>query len=272
MRYSSPKRLGTILLASGAIALSACSGKQEPSVVKNRSDPPAQMPAPVVLPVTTMSDVFDGSFTDTAQPVTALLQDDGSYYLVYSGNGQAPAGAIVGSATRTNGGYASADAADLSLIGTGSQTPAPATLNGSIMAGKSFSGMVTYSSARGAIAFSTTYNDAYTRMPPLSLLAGTYAGAIATRSLKEDQLELAISASGAVSSKLRCGCNVTATLAPRSDGAAYIVTLQFVGGTHPLSNKSMAGNVYFDAARKRVYIVGNVNGTENALFVGTRVR
>jgi hypothetical protein len=101
-------------------------------------------------------------------------------------------------------------------------------------------------------------------------MAGTYIGTIATNSLKESGIEIVISANGTITGKLSCGCNVTATLTPRSDGTAYIATLQFAGGTHPLTNKNMAGDVYFDALKKRLYIVGNVSGTGGALFVGIK--
>jgi hypothetical protein len=262
-------RLRTFALSVSVLALSACGGKHA-STQQDTTSPSSQTPAPVVLPSASVSGVFDGTLTDTGQAVTALLATDGSYYLVYSGNDQMPAGAIIGTSTTNNGSYVSNDAADLSLIGSGSQTPATGALNGSLSPGKSFSGLVSYGAAKPSTAFSTSFNNAFATLPPMSALAGTYIGAIATKSLKEDKLELVISADGKVTSKLSCGCNVNATLAPRADGLAYVVTLQFSGGDHPLTNKSMAGDVYYDAVKKRIYIVGNVSGTEGALFVGTK--
>jgi hypothetical protein len=263
------KRLRALALPAMVLALSACGGKHASSQQETTA-PSSQTPAPVVLPTASVSGVFDGTLTDSGQAATAVLETDGSYYLVYSGSDQMPAGAIIGTSTNTSGSYVSNDAADLSLIGSGSQTPATGALNGSLSPGKSFSGLVTYSASKPSVAFSTSFNNAFATLPPMSALAGTYIGAIATKSLKEDKLQLVITADGKVTSKLSCGCNVNATLSPRADGAAYIVTLQFSGGDHPLTNKNMAGDVYYDAMKKRIYIVGNVSGTEGALFVGTK--
>jgi hypothetical protein len=256
----------SLLLAVAAL-LAACGGKHAGSGSTTSS---SASPPPVVLPTTTVSGVFDGTFTDTAQPMTAILQADSSYYIVYSDNNGLPAGAIVGSGTLANGSFTSSNGDDLSLVGTGNETPTAVTLSASLMANKSFTGTVTYPAPRGAAAFGTTFNSSYAQMPSLSTLAGTYTGAIATKSVKEDQLQLTITSSGTASGKLSCGCNITATLTPRADNSSYIISLQFVGGSHVLSNKSLSGNVYYDATRQRIYIVGSVNGTDTALFVGTK--
>jgi hypothetical protein len=259
-----------VLLGTTAL-LAACGGRNSSSDSSSTTSPSSSaQPAPVVLPTTTVSGIFDGSFTDTAQPVTALLQADGSYYMVYSNTSGTPTGAIVGSGTLTNGSFTSSNAADLSLVGTGTETPATATLSASLVQDKSFNGTLTYPAPKGAVAFSTTFNNSYTQLPALTTLAGTYTGAIATQTVKEDQLQLTITSSGAVSGKLSCGCNISATLTPRTDGSSYIISLSFVGGDHVLSNKSMSGNVYYDTEKKRIYIVGSVNGTDPAAFVGAK--
>lgn len=269
--------LRALAVFSMVLGISACGGKHDSpdqsttsNSTSNSTSTSSQAQAPIVMPTASVSGVFDGTLTDTGLPVTAIMETDGSYYLVYSGSNQAPAGAIIGTATIANGSVVSNDAADLSLIGTGSQSPAAGTLNGSLSPGKSFTGVMTYTAQKAPVAFSTSFNNAFTTLPSLSAMAGTYIGTIATNSLKEDKIEIVISANGAVSGKLSCGCNITATLSPRSDGTAYIATLQFAGGTHPLTNKNMAGDVYFDAVKNRIYIVGNVSGAGGALFVGIK--
>ncbi|HJW57761.1 MAG TPA: hypothetical protein VJ577_21075 [Burkholderiaceae bacterium] len=272
MILSNIKSLGVAALLG--ILLAACGGakkdsSQDSSAVVNNPGPP-----PVVLPTTTVSGVFDGHLTDSGQALTTLLQADGSYYMVYSdlSAAQAPAGAILGTGTLANGSFTSTNALNLSLTGTGAQTTfGNAAMQASYVPNVSFNGVLTYPAPGTPLAFNGAFNSAYSQLPPLASLAGVYAGVMTTRSVKEDNLELTISSSGEVTGKLTCGCTIMATLATRVDATSYVASLSFVGGSHPLSNQSMAGNVYFDATKKRLYIIGKMSDTgEGTIFVGTR--
>ncbi|MFD2270142.1 hypothetical protein ACFS07_00915 [Undibacterium arcticum] len=144
------------------------------------------------------------------------------------------------------------------------------TLSASYTQQQSFNGSLSYTSSGKTATFTTVYNNPYATLPSVAALAGVYTGTIATKDLSED-LILTIAQDGTLSGQLTCGCKVNATLAPRSDGLAYVATLSMVGGSHVLSNKTVAGNVYLDAVHKRLYIVGNIVGTTDAaIFVGTK--
>lgn len=224
----------------------------------------------IKLPVTTLSGVFDGRLTDTAQPVTTLLQADGSYYLVYSNSTtQAPQGVVLGTGAMAFSSFNSNNARDLSLVGNGAQAVVEGSMSASYTKDASFNG--TLAMSNGTRAFTGTYNSSFTTLPTMTALAGVYTGSIATKDLKEEQIRLTIDSNGRLSGELSCGCTVNASLEPRADGTSYVATLAFTGGDHPLSNKSMAGNVYLDAASKRLYIVGYLGTVEDgAVFVGTR--
>jgi len=257
-----------IILTASMLALAACGGGKRSSSSQEDADPP-----PVTLPTTTFSGIFDGQIASTGQPITSLLQADGSYYLVYSdaSGAQAPAGAVMGSGTLAGQNFNSPAGLDSSLVGSGTQTAASTGVTATYKQGQSFDGTLAYAPPKGNETFSGAFNSSYQQLPTLSALAGVYTGAIATSSVKEDNLQLTIASDGSISGKLSCGCNITATLSPRSDGTSYAAGLSFKGGEHPLSNKSMGGNVYFDAARKRLYIIGRLSGTtDSAIFVGTK--
>lgn len=227
---------------------------------------------PVAPPTTVISSVFDGQ-TDSNQPITTFLLNDGSFFTVYS-DPSAPqnfVGAIVGDGTVANGSLASASAYDIGLSGSGANTASAVSVSASYVEKTSLSGFVTNTATNVTTSFVGSYNSSYETLPALSSVAGTYTGTIATKDQVEAQIQLKVGADGALSGSLPCGCEITAKLLPGSDGTAYDATLAFTGGTHPFSGQSFAGNVYFDAATNRLYIVGKISGSgESAVFVGTR--
>jgi hypothetical protein len=267
-------------VVSSMLMLSACGGGGSSKPASSNtagtsaSGSPQAAPPPVALPTTTVSLVFDGRITDTNQPVTTLLQADGSYFQVYSDTTVvgAPAGVILGAGALSNGSFSSANALDLNLVGTGAQTPVQANVTATYREGQSFNGTVTYAnSAKAPAAFSGAYNNTYSTLPTLASLAGVYTGSIATKDVREDNIKLTVASDGTLTGQISCGCTITASLAPRSDRTSYVATLAFTGGDHPLSNKSIGGNVYLDAVKKRLYIIGKLGGTgDGAIFVGTK--
>ena len=261
-----------------ALLLAACGGggsssagspstTTQPSVTS--SPPPVTT---LVAPTNVISGVFDGK-NDSGQPVTAMLQNDGSYLIVYSGATapQTVLGAIVGTGTLTNGSFSSSNGLDLNLVGNVTQTPQAVTLSASYTQQQSLNGSLSYTSSGKTATFTSVYNNSYTTLPSMATLAGAYTGSIATKDLNEGNVALTIAQDGTVTGQLSCGCKINGTLAPRTDGMAYVANLSMVGGDHILSNKTFAGNVYLDTVQKRLYIVGNIVGTtDTVVFVGAK--
>lgn len=270
MQATTHKSLFTAI--AGSVLLAACGGGGSDAA----SSAPANtgsvaVAAPVTLS-TTINGVFDGR-ADGDQAFTALLQDDGSYFLVFSGTGGTPAlqTAVLGSGQLTNGSFTSDNGAELKMGGTGAQTPVASTLSVSYAEKKSFNGNLTYTQSNQGKRFASTYNSSFETLPDLAALAGDYTGSIVTNAVREDQIILSITADGTLRGKLSCGCNMNAALAPRKDGMAYVATVAMTGGDHPLKDKSISGNIYLDTRLKRLYIVGTILGSkEGAIFVGTR--
>jgi hypothetical protein len=278
MRHSLLKVLAAAIAGSAFLAAcgggssSADSGATASAGNNTSSGDNTSNPSPVALPTTVISSVFDGH-TDTNQPITAFLQNDGSYFIVYS-DAAAPqnaSGAVMGSGSISGGSFSSSDGLDVALAGSGAQTAASVTLSASYTAKTSLNGSLIYATGGQTRTFTSNYNNAYESLPSLSVLAGVYTGAISTKDQVEANIELAVTADGKLSGSLPCGCSITAQLVPRSDGTAYDATLAFTGGNHPFSGKSFAGNVYLDTVTHRLYIVGKLNESGDlAIFVGTR--
>lgn len=278
MRHSLLKVLAVAIAGSAFLAAcgggssSADSGTTASAGNNAGSGGNTSNPSPVVLPTTVISSVFDGH-TDTNQPITAFLQNDGSYFIVYSDVAapQNASGAIMGSGSINGGSFSSSDGLDVALAGSGAQTAASVNLSASYTAKTSLNGSLSYATGGQTRTFTSNYNNAYESLPSLPVLAGVYTGAITTKDQVEANIELTVTADGKLSGSLPCGCTITAQLVPRSDGTAYDATLAFTGGNHPFSGKSFAGNVYLDTATHRLYIVGKPNDSGDlAIFVGTR--
>lgn len=247
---------------------SAQSGSSNTGNTGNTNNTGSQNTPGATFPTTVIASVFDGT-NSAARPLTILLQDDGSYFIVYSdptsGN---PSGVILGTGTLTTGSFASTNGLDLALTGVGGQLTNGVTLSASYTEKSTFNGNVTYTDNRVA-SFTSSYNNAYETLPPLSTLAGIYTGSIANKSVREDNIVLEIATDGKVTGHLTCGCAIAAQL--QAQGNAYAATLDFKSGSHPLSGKSFGGNVYLDSVAKRLYIVGKMTGTEDrVVFVGAK--
>ncbi|MGN6703357.1 MAG: hypothetical protein ACTHKB_10395 [Burkholderiaceae bacterium] len=266
MSFRPPAVILNTAALCGAALVAACGGGGGTTYVVERATPPA-------APTTAISGVFDGKTADGA-PITTLLQNDGSYFLVYSPAAapQTPSGVVLGTGTLNGGSFSSTDALDLSLTGTGQQSPQPATLSASYAPAKSFTGSIADTAPAETTAFTGSYNSSYATLPTLSSLAGVYVGSIATKTVKEENIELTISADGKVTGVLHyCGCSVTATLQKNAAGNAYYATLVFNGKEHPLAGKSMAGNLYADTVTHRIYIVGALTDKSSpVIFVGRK--
>jgi hypothetical protein len=171
----------------------------------------------------------------------------------------------------TAGSFSSSDGLDLDLVSDATEVPLAVTLSASYVPQQSLNGSLSYAADGQIVTFTSTYNSSYTKLPPLTALAGTYTATMASLNASETGITLTIGKDGTLSGQLSCGCNITSTLTPSADGMAYVANLSMAGGDNILSNKILAGNVYLDVSRNRLYIVGNIVGTtELLIFVGTK--
>lgn len=272
-RISLLQMIGAVTLSSTILA--GCGGGGDPSALSSTtpvatSSPtstPAPEPVPVVVPIATVDGVYNGT-TSANRSITALILADNSYYFMYSKPNDSTSfdGVAFGSGTSSNGIFSSSDFKDINLDGTVSS----GTLSATYDPKQTFTGTLTYADNTTA-TFSSAYNNVYTTAPTLTALAGAYTGTLAAEGLSESGITLTIMADGTMSGQISCGCKITATITPLASGNAYGVRLAFTGGDHPLHDQTFTGSAYFDAASKRLLLIGLLDATKApAIFVGLK--
>lgn len=238
------------------------------STTSARTPTPVPMPAPIVVPIAPADGIYNG-VTDTNRSVTAIILADNSYYFIYSKSGDPSSldGVAFGSGTLSNGVFSSDNVKDVNLSGTVSS----GTLSANYDSKKIFSGSLTYLN-KTVVAFSSTYESAFSSAPPLTGLAGAYSGVLAADGVSETGITLTITADGTMSGTISCGCKITAIITPLASGNGYGVRLTFNGGDHPLHDQTFTGSAYFDAGAKRLLVAGLLDASKvPAIFVGSRL-
>ena len=189
--------------------------------------------------VTSAATQFAGTLGGN-RDAAAVVLPDGRYYLVYSAAGDANTvgGALQGTATVTNGTFASADTVDFAVAATYA-APKAATVSG-VLNASSFTGTET----------PTT---------------GTAGFALGVR-----PAVFTVTASGAVTSSIN-GCAITGTASPRADSDTYDLTITFGGPPCAIQNVSFTGVAYQRPDNGRLYAVArNATLRQSVIFSGVR--
>jgi len=208
--------------------------------------------------------------TSTGRDIAGLLFNDGSYYVLYSGefNPAIIAGVVQGSGTSNNGSFTSTNAVDFNLEGG---EVFPATISASYIAKQSFNGTLTYPSlGNTVVTFTSAYDPAYEITPSLSTLNGTYTGQVAL-SQGIENATMTINPAGDVSGAGQSGCTFTGAATPRTDGNAFNISITFGGDPCFFANQTFSGIAYYDDADKGLVAAApNASRTDGVLFVGVK--
>lgn len=231
------------------IALAGCGGGS------GGADSPAPAQAPAPAPdVRVIPQGFYTGTTSNGGPITGLVLDDGTYYLLYS-SANSPtliAGVVQGSGTALNGSFSSTNGKDINFEGAGVRS---ATVSASYVLSSTLNGSLTYPSSNQTLTFTSTYDKRYEIVPSLSTIAGTYSGQGGSPMGVED-VSLTVSPSGAISGRGSGGCNFSGTVASRSKGNAYDATIAFEGSPCHFPNTTVTGGAYFDPTTTQLNLVG----------------
>jgi hypothetical protein len=175
------------------------------------------------------------------------------------------AGFAQGTGTSSSGSYASSDLKDYNLEGLGVNA---GSLASSYTAKTSLNGTITYSGGT-TTTFTSSYDTAYANTPAsLATIAGTYAGTVAVPVVGNQTFSLAVSSAGAITSTGN-GCTVTGTIAPRTVGNAYDVTMSFAGASCSLAGNSYAGVADYSAtSTSLVFLAPNTARSSALMFIG----
>lgn len=251
------------LAVSSLVTLAACGGSG------GNGDP---APAPAAPGA---EGLWTGS-TNTSRSVTAIVLDNGTYWMLYSlpRASSLIAGVVQGTGIPVNGAFTSSDGIDFNLEGQGINN---ATLAASYAARQSFDGSVSYPNLNPGFTFSSTYNTDYDQTPSVSAIAGTYTGIASVAGGDEpativvNSLGL-IAGSGIVVRTGTAGCQFAGTVAPRAKGNVYDLSVVVSGvGACASGPGTVKGIGYFDASAKRFYVAAlDKSRSDGLIFVGIK--
>lgn len=241
------------------LALAACGGSG------GNGDAAPAPPAP------TAEGLWIGS-TSASRSLTAIVLDNGTYWVLYSipHASSLIAGVVQGTGSSVNGSFSSSDGIDFNLEGQGFNSAAVAA---SYVSKQSFNGSVSDPGLNQSFTFTSSYNTDYDQSPSVSAIAGTYAG-VASVAGGDEAATMAVSAQGAVvgTSLSGSGCQFLGAAVPRAKGNLYDFSVVASGGGACASGTSaVAGIGYFDASAKRLYVAAlNKSRTNGLIFVGIK--
>jgi hypothetical protein len=197
---------------------------------------------------------------------TAVVLDDGAYYVLYSvpGAPDAIAGMIQGTGDFHGATFSSTDARDFSWDGRGTQA---ATLSAKISPKMAVSGTVNAKPA--AQPFSVSYQREFDDIARLPILVGSYAGTV-TFILGTRPAVFQVSAAGDVSTSIN-GCPITGRVVPRNDANAYDLTINFGGSPCVFPFAQFSGVAIYRPELKRLDAgVVHASRTQAIAFAGIK--
>ncbi|MCF7695192.1 hypothetical protein KPG66_03380 [Mycetohabitans sp. B2] len=177
----------------------------------------------VSSPVTDAQGIYKGT-TSKNQEIFALILDDGSFYALYANEGSPwREKLLIGTVKASGGTLSSSDVIDYDL--TNAETH-KTTISATYAPKGWLSGTLTGPDVDGeSITFKTTYDEDYEKTPTLAAITGTYRGT--TKGLNtSNSTGVSITTDGYIA--LDSGaCKAKGTIAPRTSGNAYSLTLNF---------------------------------------------
>ncbi len=204
----------------------------------------------------------------TTRTLTAVVLDEGTYYLFYStpGNSSILSGVIQGTGTSASGTFSSANAKDFAVQSAALE----ATLSGPFVARQFLNGTVAYTGG-GTTAFTSSYNTAYDTTPTIGSFAGMYQGQ-ASSSGGSQAATITVASDGSFTGTEQNGCTFAGNFTLRTRGNVVDQTLTFGGGTCFFGNTTLTGIAIRDLATNRLYAAAPNNArTDAAMFLGVKI-
>jgi hypothetical protein len=248
------------LATAWILALTACSGG-------GGSDSSAPPPPPA--PVANAEGLWNG-IDSTSRSVTGIVLSDGTYWIVYSIPHVAAVlgGVVQGTGTSLNGSFSSSDGVDFNVEGQGVNN---ATISASYVTKQTLNGSVTYPALNQVYTFTSAYDPAYEQTPAISAIAGTYSGISSVLGTNE-VTSIVLTAPGVIAGAGTGGCKFLGTVAPRSRGNVYDLSISFGGGACSSGTSKVTGIGYFDSVAKRFYVAAlNSSRSNGLLYLGIKL-
>lgn len=203
--------------------------------------------------------------TSDGRVAAGLVLSNGEFWFLYS-LADAPniiAGGVQGVGNTSGNTFTSSNARDYSLQ---FDTVTGGSLTANFAEGVSFDGTVT-ATAGGSVTFNFDYDARWELTPTLAQVAGTYYGEAAT-DLGTSSVTVTVQPNGDVDTVDDSGCVGFGFVAPRTDGNAYNLTVEFQGAPCANGTSTVTGVAVLDASGD-LYAVGlNASRTNGFIFLG----
>lgn len=203
--------------------------------------------------------LYRGTTSDSRE-LSALLLDDGTYWVLYSGAGAPTVGGGLQGAGSVDGTlFTSSEGKDFSLT----EGMRDAAIRATYMAGQRFQGSVTFEGG-DTFTFDAAYDDAYAATPSLTQVAGSHAGVAYT--VDGSLPTLVTIADDGMLVGTRGSCTITGTIAPHSHGNVYDLSLSFGGDACIVLGATVEGVALIDSTSGLV-TASALNGDRSVGFI-----
>ena len=206
--------------------------------------------------------------TNTGRAVEAVVLSNGTYWAIYStvANDNVVAGVLQGRGSTSGTSFTSSNGRDFNLEGL---EILPFSLDATFAEMASLSGTADYTGPTGNVTFSAVYDDSFELTPSLATVATSYSGTAAS-SAGAESATFTITSGGAISGSGSSGCTFSGTVAPRTDGNVYDITVKFNGGPCVNGTETIKGIAVYDATAE-VLTAAALNGDrdDGVIFVGS---
>ncbi|HEV8553678.1 MAG TPA: hypothetical protein VGR65_09895 [Casimicrobiaceae bacterium] len=199
----------------------------------------------------------EGFWTGTNADLTAIVLDDGTFYLFSSSSSSVDV--VLGTAIYTDGQFNSSNAIDINFSALGI-TNTNATISGTYVPRSSLDGVIT--SAFGTVTFTSTYDSTYEQPTSLSAAAGTYSG-VALTTAGGGNVVITFTAAGAFSGTT-IGCSFAGTLTPRGGVNVFNLSITFQGGV--CGTSTLTGIAGYDPVSGQLVVIAP-NATRTSVFL-----
>lgn len=208
--------------------------------------------------------------TDTGRVITGVVLSSGVYYFLYGqegGGADVLAGVVQGSASAGGGNFASLNAKDFNLEGLG---VLDAGVTATYLSGQYLNGTVSYG-AGDTVTFTAAYDADYELTPDLAAVAGAFAGETEAPGGAESA-DIAFDAAGGFAGAASGGCDFTGTIAPRSEGNVFNLSVTFADADCLYDGSTLTGIAYYDADAEAVYMAApDAARSGGVFFYGEKV-
>jgi hypothetical protein len=179
--------------------------------------------------------------------VEGFVLDDGSYYAVYSEPfGSSVVGVVQGSGSSLNGTYTTSNARDY-YFGSSPYVES-VTVTGNYVPMQTINGVSIWPDGSRS-TFSAVYDPDYDATPSLTVVAGTYSGEVVGGSeslgVNSDDIVATISTGGTITGSSTYGCSFSGSVAPRTHGNVYNVSIIMGGAPCLFPNQTLTGMLFY---------------------------